>query len=181
MRPVRLILNKIRHSLRYKLLVLVLFPIVVVMPIALLLAIYWGSNFSYEQLYIKVNTDLSVSHDVFQRIQRDYLHALGKTGESYPFRTALASADSTEIQLQIRRLQQENAFSYIHLTDQNGTVIHPREDSGQAVSTRYSSAREAARAGIQSSGIEIFSAAELAVEHLAGPLKLPLITTPRAR
>jgi len=97
MQPVRLVLSKIRHSLRYKLLVLVLFPIVLIMPIALLLAIYWGSNFSYEQLYIKVNTDLSVSHDVFERIKRDYLDVLEKTGESFQFRTALSSANSREI------------------------------------------------------------------------------------
>ena len=181
MQPVRLLLNKIRHSLRYKLLVLVLFPIVLIMPIALLLAIYWGSNFSYEHFYIKVNTDLSVSHDVFERIKRDYLHALGKTGESFPFRTALASANSREIQLQLRRLQQEYAFSYIHLTDQNGNIIHQPQKTGQATSTRYSSAQEAARTGVKSSGIEIFSSTELARENLAESLRLPLIATPRAR
>ena len=70
------IISKIRNTVRYKLLVLVLFPILLVMPIALVLAIYWGATFSYEQLYIKVNTDLSVSHDVFERIKRDYLNAL---------------------------------------------------------------------------------------------------------
>ena len=40
------IISKIRNTVRYKLLVLVLFPILVVMPIALVLAIYWGANFS---------------------------------------------------------------------------------------------------------------------------------------
>ena len=58
MRMLKLAIDNIRHTVRYKLLVLVLFPILLVMPIALLLAIYWGANFSYEQLYIKVNNDL---------------------------------------------------------------------------------------------------------------------------
>ena len=75
------ILDKIRHTIRYKLLVLVLFPILLVMPIALILAIYWGASFSYQQLYIKVTTDLHVAHDVFEGIKRDYLDALGKTAE----------------------------------------------------------------------------------------------------
>ncbi|MEW8460670.1 MAG: hypothetical protein AB2653_10240, partial [Candidatus Thiodiazotropha endolucinida] len=63
-RPFRII-EAIRGSLRYKLLVLVLFPILLIMPIALGLAIYSGCQFSYEQLFIKVNTDLSVAEDNF--------------------------------------------------------------------------------------------------------------------
>ncbi len=148
------------------------------MPIALILAIYWGTNFSYEQLFIKVNTDLSVSHDVFERIKRDYLNALGKTGESFVFRTALASGDTELIQQQINSLQQQNAFSYIHLTDSSGMIIHRQ---GINSKTRSSSAQLAATAGKQSSGIEIFSAAELASEGLDERVRLPLIETDRAR
>ena len=65
MTPLTRFIETIRGAVRYKLLALVLFPILLVMPIALALAIYWGKEFSYDQLYIKVNTDLSVAHDVF--------------------------------------------------------------------------------------------------------------------
>ncbi len=118
------IISKIRNTVRYKLLVLVLFPILLVMPIALVLAIYWGASFSYEQLYIKVNTDLSVSHDVFERIKRDYLNALGKTAESFAFRTQLSLGNTQSIQQQIEALKKENSFSYIHLIDKNGKKIN---------------------------------------------------------
>ena len=64
--PVRLV-QLIRRWLRYKLLALVLFPILLVMPVFLLLAALWGSNFSYDQLFIKVNTDLAVADDHFRR------------------------------------------------------------------------------------------------------------------
>ncbi len=70
------IFETIRSAVRYKLLALVLFPILLVMPIALVLAIYWGKGFSYDQLFIKVNTDLTVAHDVFKRIREDYLNRL---------------------------------------------------------------------------------------------------------
>ena len=59
----RSLADLIRGSLRYKLLALVLFPILLIMPIFLLLAMFWGSNFGYEQLFIKVNTDLAVADD----------------------------------------------------------------------------------------------------------------------
>lgn len=175
------IINKIRHTVRYKLLVLVLFPILLVMPIALILAIYWGADFSYEQLYIKVNTDLSVSHNIFQRIKRDYLNALGKTADSYAFRTALSNGNSEAIRQQIKNLQHEQTFSYIHLTDNSGRVIHQDHLASKSAKTRNSSALQAAKKGRQSSGVEIFSAAELANEGLADMVRLTLIDTERAR
>ena len=176
--------DKIRHTVRYKLLVLVLFPILLVMPIALVLAIYWVASFSYEQLYIKVNTDLSVSHDVFERIKRDYLNSLGKTAESFAFRTALSLSDSASIQRQLLQLELDQSLSYIHLTDIEGNWIHEKRNERNqnlAGKTRISIAQQAAFKGKASSGIEIFSADELTQENLAQSVLLPLIDTPRAR
>jgi two-component system NtrC family sensor kinase len=173
--------RKIRNTVRYKLLVLVLFPILLVMPIALVLAIYWGATFSYEQLYIKVNTDLSVSHDVFERIKRDYLNALGKTAESFTFRTELSLGNTDSIRNQIVQLQKEHSFSYIHLIDVNGKINFDGSSDSTAIYARPSSALEAAKNGQASSGIEIFSAHDLQQKYLAAQVRLPLIDTARAR
>ena len=174
------IIDKIRNTVRYKLLVLVLFPIMLVMPIALVLAIYWGANFSYDQLYIKVNTDLSVSHDVFERIKRDYLNSLGKTAESYNFRSQLLSGNLSQIHQQLNQLKQENSLSYLHLLDQDG-YIKSEIPSIIKQKSRQSSALKSALGGVASSGIEIFNAGELAAEKLADKVHLALIDTPRAR
>lgn len=181
MLPVNSIVNKIRHTIRYKLLVLVLFPILLAMPVALVLAIYWGANFSYDQLYIKVNTDLSVSHNIFERIKNDYLNALRNTAESFTFRTALSLSDSEAIAKQIKLLKKENNFSYIHLINSTGRVLHEPSLTPGIVITRYSSALEAAKKGHASSGIEIFSASELTREGLDEYVHLPLVETIRAR
>ena len=103
--------RRVEESVRYKLLVLVLFPILLVMPIALAVAIYWGRDFTYDQLFIKVNTDLSVAHDVFARIQRDYLGHLERAGESHRFRTALKDADQEALQQQLDALESASIFS----------------------------------------------------------------------
>ena len=55
---------KIKKNLRYKLLLLVLLPIFIVMPIILSMAAYWSKDFSYDQLLMKVSTDLSVTHEI---------------------------------------------------------------------------------------------------------------------
>ena len=181
MNPVQKLYRKIRQTVRYKLLVLVLFPILLVMPIALGLAVYWGSKFSYEQLFIKVNTDLSVSHDIFERIKRDYLSQLKETGESFTFHSALLRQDSQTIRQQIANLQQSNSFSYIHIIDADGAIIYDPDAEKTSAKARPSSALSRARAGIASSGIEIFSATDLAKEHLEQRVVLPLIDTARAR
>jgi two-component system NtrC family sensor kinase len=175
------IVSKIRNTVRYKLLVLVLFPILLVMPIALVLAIYWGATFSYEQLYIKVNTDLSVSHDVFERIKRDYLNALGKTAESFAFRTQLSLGNTQSIRQQIEVLRKENSFSYIHLVDKHGELIDGYNIDVTSRYSRQSSALELAKKGEASSGVEIYSSSDLDHENLADHVRLPLIETPRAR
>ena len=178
MRLLSRLIRNIRGAIRYKLLVLVLFPILLVMPIALILAIYWGTNFSYEQLYIKVNTDLSVSHDVFERIKKDYLNALGKTAESYRFRTLLDWQNEEQILIELENLKSEYQFSYIHLTDPQGVIM---DQPGQQRITRPSSAFDIARNGNPVSGIEIFDEESLLAEGLLDQVKLPLIPTVRAR
>lgn len=174
------LIDKIRNTVRYKLLVLVLFPIMLVMPIALILAIYWGASFSYEQLYIKVNTDLSVSHDVFERIKRDYLNSLGKTAESYSFRSRLISGNSEQIHQQLQQLKEEHSLSYIDLLDSDGFITRVNASTSSRRG-KQSTALEAALDGVASSGIEIFNAAELAEKNLSEVVELPLIETPRAR
>ena len=175
------IINWVQHTVRYKVLVLVLFPILLVMPIALILAIYWGANFSYEQLYIKVNTDLSVSHDIFERIKRDYLNALSKTADSYTFRSELADNNSEAIQQQIEALKLEHSFSYIQLINVDGQPLYALNQSTNSNGSRLSSGLQSAQGGQASVGIEIFSATDLKRHQLAKQVYLPLIATPRAR
>jgi two-component system NtrC family sensor kinase len=107
------IAGAIKGKVRYRLLVLVLFPILLIMPIALAIAISWGKDYTYEQLFIKVKTDLSVSHDTFNRIQRNYLSELESLAESYTFRLALENRDQQAIQQQVSRLKAKAEFSYL--------------------------------------------------------------------
>ena len=58
-------------SLRYRLLALVLIPLLLLAVTVVLFAARWAADYTYEQLFTKVNTDLRVAHDSFQRIQSD--------------------------------------------------------------------------------------------------------------
>ncbi|MCU7924352.1 MAG: cache domain-containing protein [Candidatus Thiodiazotropha sp. (ex Dulcina madagascariensis)] len=182
MNPLFRVIQAIRSSLRYKLLVLVLFPILLMMPIALGLAVYWGSQFSYDQLFIKVNTDLSVAEDNFNRIQEDYLNTLGRLAESHAFLIALESRSGQVIDAQLAELRQTAGFTYLHLLGMNGKhlfrFLDEKEKRGHP-----SPSLLAALQGFPRVEIEIFSAADLdrQTPGLAKQVALPLLDTPRAR
>jgi len=174
------IARAIRGTVRYKLLVLVLFPILLVMPIVLALAIYWGNNYTYDQLFIKVNTDLSVANDIFERLRKDYLNRLGRLAESYTFRTSLEAGDANLIQQQLSKLKTESGLTYLHIVDISGKRLY---ENGPRVYSRSSPSLLSAAQGQATTGIEIFSAEDLANEDpfLARKNELTLLETPRAR
>jgi two-component system NtrC family sensor kinase len=94
-------------------LVLALFPVAVVLPIALAGLTAWGASFTYEQLYIKVNTDLAVAHDKFAQIQQDHLDSLERLSESFRLREALARDDRQAIDRLIAEFRAEENLSYL--------------------------------------------------------------------
>ncbi|MCF6193934.1 MAG: cache domain-containing protein [Kangiellaceae bacterium] len=168
--------DAVRHKVRYKLLLLVLFPILLIMPVALALAIYWGKTFTYDQLFLKVNTDLAVSHDAFSRIRQDYLNELERLAESYVFRAALESGNQQSVINQVGLLRERIGFSFLKVEqiDNKFNILKNR---------RNSSALLAALNGRASAGVEIYSAQELKIEdeNLFELVQLPLVKTPRAR
>ena len=170
------LLARLRSTIRYKLLMLALFPILLIMPIALVLALDWGRQFGYEQLFIKVNTDLSVANDIFIRIQQDYLDRVARLAESFDFRNALARADGEAIRQAVSALREHAGFSFLHLIDTQRRWLHEET----AATSRRSDLVDHALDGQPASGVEIFSASELAPERLADRVRLPLIDTPRA-
>jgi two-component system NtrC family sensor kinase len=179
-------IDAIRSSLRYKLLVLVLFPILLIMPITLGLAIYWGSQFSYEQLFIKVNTDLSVAEDNFHRLQEDYLNTLGRLAESHAFYTALESKSGMVVNDQLADLQKVAGFSYLHLLGVDGKHLfqaHGKAQKRERKRGHPSPSLLAALQGFPRVEIEIFSAQALDEQSpgLAKQVELPLLDTPMAR
>jgi two-component system NtrC family sensor kinase len=172
----RRLIDPIRSTFRYKLLALSLAPILLATPVGLAVVLYWGGQFTYEQLFIKVNTDLSVAHDVFFRLRQDYLDRLGRLAESYTFRTELERGHMVEVHTQLDQLRDAAGFSYLRALDpQQRRLFSPERGR-----VRASLLLEQALEGESGSGVEIFDANSLAEEGLAEQVRLPLLATPRA-
>jgi len=175
-------LSLINKNLRYKLLLLTLLPIFIVMPIMLSLAAYWSHHFSYEQLFMKVSTDLSVTHEAFYQQQRNYLGKLERLGESYTFRNNLYGKDINALNLEVDVLKEEGHFDFLHLLDLKGNWLYEPSYAGYTHSKRSVLFHEV-KIGEADSGVEIFSQKDLKREKSIDgkKLRLTLIDTPRAK
>lgn len=162
MRVFESISRTLRSSVRHKLLVLALLPVALVLPIALAALTAWGASFTYEQLYIKVNTDLAVAHDIFGRIQRDRFNQLARLSESYAFRDAMAKNDHATVRRLVDDLRRDAGLSFLRVLD-TGSGKTP-------VSTQASV------------GIEVLGPKELNAldPELARSARLTLVQTERA-
>lgn len=170
----RKIQNGIRHKVRYKLLLLVLFPILLIMPVVLGLAAYWGKTFTYDQLFLKVNTDLAVSHDAFNRIRQNYLTKIASLAESYSFRSALEVGNKESLIAQVNALKNQQNFSFLNVVTDIDNILKERRNSSSLIN---------ALNGTASVGIEIYTSQELKQEDpkLRQLVQLPLLKTARAR
>jgi len=109
-------------SLRYRLLSLVLVPLVLLSGTVVLLAYSWSSNYTYKQLFAKVNSDLSVARDSFSAIQTNAQRQLQAFADSAQLASALASSDTTRLDELVALEIQLGDFDFLNLLSANGTL-----------------------------------------------------------
>jgi len=174
--------RKIATSLRYKLLVLVLFPMLMIALLTVGFVVYWSQDFSENQLLRRVHTDLNVARASFVRLQRDYLSQLERLAVSHAFYTAFANRDVDRIQDQLAVMRETTGFDFVNVTDLHGRWILTHNLAPAGASKLGPLHRQVATWGTPSVDIEIYSAEELAQESpgLAEAATIPLIETPRA-
>lgn len=167
-------LHQLRKSVRYKVLLLVLLPLLLIVPLMLGATMFWGYRLTYEQLFIKVNTDLNVANDIFRRLQQDYLDQLTRFGESYALHTALEQGDNASIQQQLHQLQTTQSWTYLQLFDRGQMAQLP-----DLQHTRQSKALQAALQGQAQVGLEIFTPVDLRQidSRLEEAVRLPVLPT----
>ncbi len=176
--------DRIAGNLRYKLLVLVLFPVIIVMPTVVGMAYLWSNEVTYRQLLMKVNTDLSVAHDAFIGNQKAFLTHLSLGVESYTFRNALSamlsgSRDGYLMKEALSRLQREGGFDFVEVVTLDGCdFFEPQRCRGGE-----SALMQRAVAGEAAVAVDLFSAEELRSlsPALAERVYLPLQPTPHAQ
>ncbi len=179
--PARL-LKRFSGSVRYKLLGLALLPIVLVLPGLLIFTAWWTHQFSYEQLYRKVNTDLAVAREGFRLLQRDHIDSLKLLAESYAFRTNVEANRGDHIANQLQALRSTSDFDFLHLIDARGKWLYESSVTGAGSSRASPQWTTALQTAAPSAGLEVFTAEDLRREspELAERARIPLQHTPHA-
>lgn len=166
----------IRSTLRYKLLVLVLFPTLLAMPATFGLTLYWFNHFTRDNLLLKVKSDLALAGAGLKQLEQEYGRVLQRAADSHSFRTLLTAGNSVDLQKELHRLVVDEGFSFVHITNELGYWRFDRQaGSNQASKPTPLSGR--AMGGRPATGLEVFSSEDLAREgpRLAERVRIPLV------
>ncbi len=154
---------RFRSTLRYKLLLLVLFPTLLAMPATLGLTIYWFSEFGRDNLFLKAKSDSALARHALRQIELDYSAVLQRLGESPAFRRMLQQHDATGLQQELQDLVHEEGFSFVHLTDEVGHWLYETHRDARQ-SSKPSPLTDRALRGRLAVALEVFAPEDLARE-----------------
>lgn len=166
---------RFRSTLRYKLLLLVLFPTLLAMPATLGLTIYWFSEFGRDNLFLKAKSDSALARHALRQIELDYSAVLQRLGESSAFRRMLQQHDAVGLQQELQALVREEGFSFVHLTDEVGHWLYETR-RGTRQSSKPSPLTDRALRGRPAAALEVFAPEDLAREApgLVEQMRTPL-------
>lgn len=176
-------MNRLR-SLRYRLLSLVLVPLILLSGTVMLLAYHWSSDYTYEQLFTKVNTDLRVAHDSFSSIQARGQRQLLALANSAQLASALGTNDNQRLNELIVNESALGDFDFLNLFSGNAQSQLSTDGWRPAIFKESPLSQQvlATREPVTISGIEIYSAEQWQRQPGVGSaaVMLPLVETARA-
>ncbi len=106
-------------SLRYQLLALVLLPLLLLAFTVVLVSARWSTDYTYQQLFTKVNTDLRVARDSFQRIQNEQQRVVQALADNAMLIELFRHPD--RLNAWVNTQKSLNRFDYLMLLNHNGT------------------------------------------------------------
>ena len=166
--------NKINSSLRNKLLLLTLLPLILTAFGFVIMAAYWASSYTDRQLYMKVSADLAVAQGTLDIMQQEQLNALNQLAGSYEFRTNLQLGDQRSIQVQMLEIQSSRGLDFLRFLP-NEQIEDIRDPSLTSLLPRLYK-------GEQLKGLTVLNAHMLDQidPNLEKKTQIPLTDTPRA-
>ncbi|SIS96223.1 sensor histidine kinase [Neptunomonas antarctica] len=105
--------HKINSSLRNKLLLLTLAPLILTAIGFVMMTVYWTSSYTDRQLYMKVRADLAVAQGTLDIMQQQQLDALSQLASSYEFRTNLQWGNQRDIQIQLQETRKGRQLDFL--------------------------------------------------------------------
>jgi two-component system NtrC family sensor kinase len=173
-------LRSLFSSVRYKLLLLVLLPPLVILPAVVGLVIYWGNN-SYDRLLVyKVNAELVIAHQYLERVLESNRRVVDGLAASALL--ARARHDGARVHVLFEQTAQREKFDFLHLLDPKGKLVATSTRKPPGDRHDFWPVVQAAMAGRSQVALDIFSPEQLGAldEELRSRARIPVISTPNA-
>lgn len=170
------------RSVRAKLLFLVLAPLMLGFPIIMGLTWYWGQSYYHRLLVFKVDSDLVIAHEYFDRVIAGVGSRVDGFAESRRLAAALGPGEPGIAAL-LETVRGERGLDFLHVLDVNGRVRHAAGTLPVgAERAHWPVVMQAIRDG-GASAVEVFDADELGAiaPALRERARLALLDTPHAR
>ena len=170
-------------SVRHKLMVLSLLPLVVVLPLLVAALVIWGNSAFDRLLITKVRSDLAVAHGYFGQVQSDVGTGTQAIAGSHALALALDNRNTPALTAQLTQAQRRLGFDFINLYGAQGQLLTASWDVTHGAPTPAAFAlppdppTEDAAAKIQRLGRS--QMLDLA-PHLGARLHIPIIPTASA-
>lgn len=173
----KFIRDRVRSTLRYKLLALVVLPLLLTMAATLGYTLYWFNAFTLENLLLNARDNLSLARHALQQVEGEYHGKLKLLANSEEFRALLARGDGAGVRRALRRLTRDDGFAFAHVTGIAGNWLD--EDShGPHRSSKPSPLTDRAARGLGGAAVELFRLEDLLRDSALLPARASL--RPRA-
>jgi two-component system NtrC family sensor kinase len=156
--------QRFRSALRYRLLALVLLPLLAAMGATLGYTLYWFHSYTQESLNVTLRDHLSAARQAWRQFQNDRRTELQQLAESPQFHALLSRGDGAAIQRTLHRLRDAKGYAFLHLTGIAGNWLY--EDVGAQHISKPSPLTDRAGRGFSGAALEVFREVDLLRESL---------------
>jgi two-component system, NtrC family, sensor kinase len=170
-----------RQSVRYRLLVIALLPVMIILPVLLALAAFWWSGQFDRLLISKAASDLTIARQYFGHLVERSSEQLRALADSTAFEQAAASRDQARIEAFLAERKIVLGLDFLQLAANDGAVLAAAPPGAADDAARRPVAAQALR-GKTSTVIDVFSATDLQrlSPELAKRARLDLVPTEAA-
>lgn len=169
-------------SVRTKLLLVALVPLLTALPILFSLIFYWGLGYYDRLLTFKVSSDLTVAHEYFIHVRERIGQDVSGLGDSHRFVTTVRDDDSASLQRMLADKQKSLALDFLNFLDPQGRVIVSSNGKPAALIAESWPVVYSALQGEKATEIDIYSEAQLRQlsDKAAQQAYIELLNTPNA-
>ncbi|MES3676155.1 cache domain-containing protein [Halomonas elongata] len=167
------------RSVRVRLLVIALLPMLVLLPLLLGMAVLRWSGKVDDLLTVKVNGDLTIAHQYMARLRENSGDRIEALGASVAFAEGMARPETGSASDFLERRRRALGFDFLYVTTRDGRIIPSDTPSGTDFAAQDWPVVRAALEGTTRSAVDIFDHEQLAAlsPSLAERARVPIVPT----